>query len=94
MKYPGFELIHGRKPIAGQDYDAHAPVSQDDAEYLTGTGDYSNDPEECLPTVSEAEAVALAHEARYALQAPALLSGREGLSPAQMAASFGEVSAR
>src|SRR5574337_913542 len=30
----------GRKPIAGKDYDPDAPMSQDEHEYLTGTGQY------------------------------------------------------
>jgi hypothetical protein len=38
--HPSFEAIHGRKPVAGQDYDTDAPMEQDEYEFFTGTGDY------------------------------------------------------
>lgn len=42
-KYPSFKAQHGRAPIAGQDYDPDATWCQDDYEYYTGTGRYSDD---------------------------------------------------
>jgi hypothetical protein len=53
--YPGFRLLTGREPIAGKDYDADGTLCQDDYEYLTGTGRYSNKREEvtCWPDEEE-----------------------------------------
>jgi len=42
-KYPSFFAQYGRKPIAGQDYDEHGFFCQDDYEYYTGTGRYSDE---------------------------------------------------
>lgn len=42
MLYPSFKGWYGRSPVAGQDYDPD-DLCQDDHEYLTGTGQYSDD---------------------------------------------------
>jgi hypothetical protein len=41
--YPSFKAEHGRDAIPGQDYDPDATMCQDDYEYYTGTGPYSNE---------------------------------------------------
>ena len=46
MKYPSFKLQFGRPPVAGKDYDPNDVLCQDDYEYLTGTGRYTNNPDE------------------------------------------------
>jgi hypothetical protein len=43
-KKPGFLLVEGRAPVAGKDFSERGDCSQDDYEYHTGTGAYSNDP--------------------------------------------------
>lgn len=43
MSYPSFKATHGRAPIAGQDYDPDKGLCQDEHEFLTGTGRYSDD---------------------------------------------------
>lgn len=40
--FPSFFATHGRKPIAGKDYDPEGSLCQDDYEYLSGTGRYSD----------------------------------------------------
>jgi hypothetical protein len=45
-KSPSFFAIYGHMPVAGQDYDPDAVISQDDYEFYTGTGHYTNDPDE------------------------------------------------
>src|SRR5262245_61898429 len=42
-KYPSFKAQHGRLPIAGKDYEPDAAMCQDDYEYLSGTGRYSDE---------------------------------------------------
>ncbi len=42
MPYPSFKAIHGRAPIAGEDYNPDHDIQQDDYEYYTGTGPYSD----------------------------------------------------
>lgn len=41
-QYPSFFAQYGRKPVAGQDYDENGDLCQDDYEYFTGTGQYSD----------------------------------------------------
>lgn len=41
-KYPSFFAQFGRHPIAGDDFSADGPMCQDDYEYFTGTGAYSD----------------------------------------------------
>lgn len=41
-KAPSFKAINGRAPVAHEDYDPDN-ISQDDYEFLTGTGGYSDD---------------------------------------------------
>lgn len=43
MKSPSFKAQHGRQPIAGRDFNPEGSLCQDDHEYLTGTGHYSDD---------------------------------------------------
>jgi hypothetical protein len=54
-KFPGFELLMGRKPVAGKDYSEEGDFCQDDAEYFSGTGRYSNDFNEVAKTEAERE---------------------------------------
>ena len=42
--YPSFYANTGRRPIAGVDYNPHATMCQDDYEYFTGTGCYTDNP--------------------------------------------------
>jgi hypothetical protein len=42
--YPSFKALHGREPIAGADFDPDKGMCQDDYEYFTGTGRYTNTP--------------------------------------------------
>jgi len=46
MKAASFLAQTGKKPVAGIDYDPDEPMCQDDYEYFTGTGGYSNSPME------------------------------------------------
>lgn len=39
-KAPSFEAVHGRKPVAGVDYDLEKGLCRDEYEYLTGRGRY------------------------------------------------------
>lgn len=41
--FPSFFATHGRKPIAGKDYDPEGSLCQDDYEFLSGTGRYSDE---------------------------------------------------
>ncbi len=41
-KYPSFFKNHGRHPVPGVDYDPEEGFCQDDYEYFTGTGQYSD----------------------------------------------------
>jgi hypothetical protein len=41
-KYPSFKAMNGRAPVAGKDYDPNGAMCQDDYEYFTGTGQYSD----------------------------------------------------
>lgn len=41
--FPSFFAIHGRKPIAGKDFDPEVGLCQDDYEYFSGTGRYSDE---------------------------------------------------
>lgn len=41
-KHPSFRAIHGRAPVGGKDYDIEKPMCQDDYEFYTGTGAYSD----------------------------------------------------
>jgi hypothetical protein len=43
--YPSFQALHGREPIAGVDFDPDGFTCQDDYEYFTGTGRYTNTPQ-------------------------------------------------
>lgn len=43
--YPSFEAQYGRKPEPGRDFDPDAGMCQDDYEYFTGTGRYTNTPQ-------------------------------------------------
>jgi len=45
-KSPSFFVIYGHMPIPGQDYDPDMVICQDDYEFYTGTGHYTNDPDE------------------------------------------------
>jgi hypothetical protein len=56
-KFPSFELLMGRKPIAGKDYSEEGDFCQDDAEYFSGSGRYSNDFNEVAQTAEEREAL-------------------------------------
>jgi hypothetical protein len=40
--FPSFFSQYGRKPIAGKDYDPDGSLCQDDYEYLSGSGRYSD----------------------------------------------------
>lgn len=40
-EYPSFKALYSREPIAGQDFDPDN-LCQDDYEYFTGTGQYSD----------------------------------------------------
>ncbi len=42
-KYPSFFAIHGRKPIAGKDFDPERGLCQDDHDYFAGIGQYSDE---------------------------------------------------
>lgn len=42
QEYLSFRELHGRDPIPGEDFPQDACLSQDDHEYLTGTGRYKN----------------------------------------------------
>jgi len=43
MKYPSFRAINGRAPVAYVDFDPDNDFCQDDYEFFTGTGRYSDD---------------------------------------------------
>lgn len=47
-RYPGFKLVHGREPIEGQDFDPNGHFCQEDYEFLTGTGRYTNNESEVV----------------------------------------------
>lgn len=42
-RQPSFRALYGRAPIAGMDYDPAGPISQDDLDFLQGTGAYSDE---------------------------------------------------
>lgn len=48
-KYRGFKLETGRDPEPGRDFDPDGPNNQDDYGFLTGTGRYTNNPDEVTP---------------------------------------------
>jgi hypothetical protein len=50
--FPSFKAFYGREPIAGKDYDPDGDMCQDDYEFLTGTGRYSDD---VKPDVADTE---------------------------------------
>lgn len=50
-KAQSFKAIHGRAPIAGHDYDRDGELCQDDHDYLSGSGQYSDEP--AAPSVWE-----------------------------------------
>jgi hypothetical protein len=41
-KYPSFKALNGHAPVAGKDYNPDGDMCQDDYEYFTGTGQYSD----------------------------------------------------
>lgn len=51
--YPSFFALHGRKPVAHQDYDPDAFMNGDDADFFNGTGQYSDDVKEYVDTDPE-----------------------------------------
>jgi hypothetical protein len=55
MAYPSFLLNTGHTPVAGKDFNPDKTMCQDDYEYLTGTGRYTNNIEEV--TVDEGDDV-------------------------------------
>ena len=42
-RHPSFRTLHGRDPIPGLDFDPAAPLSQDDRDFLSGSGIYSEE---------------------------------------------------
>lgn len=50
--YPSFRATTGRAPIAGKDYHPDNTMCQDDYEYYTGTGQYSDN---VRPALTQAE---------------------------------------
>jgi hypothetical protein len=49
MAYPSFLLNTGRTPVAGKDFNPDKEMCQDDYEYYTGTGRYTNNIDEVTP---------------------------------------------
>lgn len=45
QKFPSFFATWGFRPVAGKDYPLDEPMCQDDAEYFSGTGRYTDFPE-------------------------------------------------
>jgi hypothetical protein len=41
-KYPSFKALTGHAPVSGKDYNPNGDMCQDDYEYFTGTGRYSD----------------------------------------------------
>lgn len=41
-KSPSFKALYARAAVPGRDYDRNAPMCQDDCEYFSGTGAYSD----------------------------------------------------
>jgi hypothetical protein len=41
---PSFKATRNRMPVSGVDYDPDKPMCQDDYEYYTGTGEYTDNP--------------------------------------------------
>ena len=41
--FPSFKAFYDREPLAGKDYDPDGSMCQDDYEFFTGTGRYSDD---------------------------------------------------
>ena len=44
-KYPSFKAINGKSPEPYQDFDPEKPLCQDDYEFFTGTGRYTDNPD-------------------------------------------------
>jgi hypothetical protein len=46
---PSFFAVYGRKPVPGQDFDPDPAMCQDDYEFYTGTGRYTDYPDPNSP---------------------------------------------
>lgn len=69
MKYPSFKAIHGHDPIPGKDFDPDHDLCQDDYEYFSGTGRYSDHPDEITIYVATLAGVTRGFWTRQSAQA-------------------------
>lgn len=51
QKSPSFRALNGHAPVPGVDYDPNAQMSQDDKDFLAGTGIYTDTPEDADKSV-------------------------------------------
>lgn len=42
-RFPSFKALYSRSPIPGLDYDPEAGLCEDDYQFLSGTGQYSDE---------------------------------------------------